>query len=234
MGTSNYNVRLFEGNWIRRLYHNYRFNLVAKIINKNLSESENLRLAEIGCYDARILSYLDKSTINYYGIDRDWESGLTQARKKFFKYQNIKLYNAEKEEELAEFLRNPVDTLISLETFEHLSEEQLNIYINYINKSQPNDCYITIPNELGLVFILKKLFQKFILKSSMGYSPKEFMCQSLGFVDLVQRKEHKGFSYYRMKKLLDDGCPNFDVRFSNIWILRIFTPTILIKMHVVR
>lgn len=230
MSANDYNARLFEGNWIRSLYHNYRFNLVSKIINEKLTEGENLRLAEIGCYDARILSYLDKNIISYCGIDLDWERGLTQARKKFSKYQNIKLYNAEKDEELASFLKQPVDTLISLETFEHLSAEQLKIYVNFINKAHPNNCYITVPNEIGLVFILKKLFQILILKNSVGFSPKEFICQSLGLVNFVQRKEHKGFSYYELKKLLDYECPNFEVKFSHRWIVRVFTPTILIKM----
>ena len=54
---------------------------------------------------------------------------------------------------------------------------------------------MTVPNEKGLVFFFKYLSKKFFFGDSKNYTMREFINATLGRMDNIPRKEHKGFDY---------------------------------------
>lgn len=62
--------------------------------------------------------------------------------------------------------------------------------------------FISVPNEIGLIFILKFLFKRFFNMQPDQYTFMEIINQCLGRVKKVNRNNHKGFSWIELIKIL--------------------------------
>ena len=86
---------------------------------------------------------------------------------------------------------------ISLETLEHLNEEDLEMYLISLKALLVPDSSIlvTVPNEVGLLFVVKTILKKLLYNNSEGYTFREAICQTFGKNKYVKRNQHKGFHW---------------------------------------
>jgi hypothetical protein len=69
---------------------------------------------------------------------------------------------------------------------------------------------VSVPNEKGVIFLLKYIWKSLFLEGSQDYSALEVFWATLSRLDKVHRSEHKGFDWesllgqLRTKFLLDE------------------------------
>ena len=97
------------------------------------------------------------------------------------------------------------DLFVSLETLEHIEPAALDAYLRRVSESLASGgrLLISVPNETGIIFVLKQLNKKVLLEGARKYSAREFLWQTFGRVENVARDEHKGFSWRRLKSHLE-------------------------------
>jgi hypothetical protein len=185
-----YDDRLFSGG-LREKIHLQRFEWL-RLQTKGLSGS----LIEIGCFNARSLQYISFVPDKYLGLDAGWEGGLDEAQTKYPQYSFKKS-------------TDPMDidgnwsVSIALETLEHIPRPE--ILENYIkNLSLKSKLIIaTVPNEIGIIFIIKYMYKLFVYKDKGKYSFLELLNQFFGMSHLVRQDEHHGFDYRSLIKIMD-------------------------------
>jgi hypothetical protein len=175
-----YDERLFSDNFRGNL-HNARFSWL-----RGQSQKFSGSVLELGCHNARSISHLAFVPNQYLGFDADWEGGLAQARKKYPQYEFVKSSSPSE-------LGRTFDLALCLETIEHVSRADVRGYLRMLAKAAPVTLF-SIPNEIGPVFVLKRLAHT-LLRSERQFSAREFFLQSVGRTERVEQINHKGFSY---------------------------------------
>jgi hypothetical protein len=89
---------------------------------------------------------------------------------------------------------------VSLETLEHINDEDLDEYFSVIAKHLNGYFLVTIPNEKGPLFLVKWIIKRIIgdSKDVFTYTWREVLYASIGRLDKVKRIPlgHKGFDYH--------------------------------------
>jgi 2-polyprenyl-3-methyl-5-hydroxy-6-metoxy-1,4-benzoquinol methylase len=187
-----YNERLFAGG-LRKWLHEARF----RWLNSELEKRSVIEAAivELGCFDCRTLRYIPRGYKTYRGFDADWEGGLTLATARVTD-SRVSLHRCQA---LSDFKIGPCNIVISLETMEHLAPNDLPGYLREIaqNLSAHGVALLSIPNETGPIFLAKQIYKAFFLEGARDYTLAETLFQTLGMVSLIERREHKGFSWRR-------------------------------------
>jgi 2-polyprenyl-3-methyl-5-hydroxy-6-metoxy-1,4-benzoquinol methylase len=192
METAGYNERLFSHGFRSRL-HAARFLWCRKTIQDIKVPLRSV--LELGCFDGKTLEYLPTSPGIYDGYDANWEGGVDLGRTKWVGKAGINLHASAS---VAEFLKGNArtyDVSICMETLEHLPREDVPDYLAKLADATSGYLLITVPNELGIVFISKWLCKRLILGSAEPYTLREFVRQTLGQIEFIAHREHKGFSY---------------------------------------
>lgn len=199
---SSYNDKLFSGG-IRGYLHQMRFRWLRKQLRKETDDSYSM--FELGCFDCRSLSYLPKPNA-YVGADADWEGGLQSAKVHFSDIPWADLVVARSVADLAPFTGRSFDYSVALETIEHIPDAVLKGYIEFLARVTRKRLFISVPVEIGPVFLAKHLAKRTISGWESGdtdtYSFMEVIWQTLGKVERVRRFEHKGFSYRKLVETL--------------------------------
>lgn len=198
---ASYNQRLFTGRGLRSWYHLSRFYWLKRHVDVFTGKK---KIIELGCFDGRSLDYISREKIEFYhGYDAGWEGGLGIAlnNKKSEKINFTKAVSA------ADINPNESFNLfIALETLEHLDDSELNHYLTKI-RSQLERNYniiISVPNEIGVLFLVKTILKWVIYRDGNGYTIREVFWQTLGRTEFVKRNEHKGFSHRKLCKVLEE------------------------------
>lgn len=196
--SSNYNQRLFSGGF-RKWLHEARFAWINNICTENNIKTNSV--LELGCFDGRAINYLPKRPENYYGFDANWENGLDQAKELFASFANYHFVEASHPSQL---VTNGIrfDLAISLETIEHIPPEHVDEYLLRISKVLDGMFLVTVPNEKGLLFLVKYLVKKFILGGAEKYTASELLNATLGRMGNVRRNQHKGFDWEELSRSL--------------------------------
>ena len=163
-----------------------------------------ISVLELGCFDGKAIEFLNNPK-KYVGYDANWENGLDLAKEKwkdssnytFFEADTPKGFNPENEK---------FDISVCQETMEHLYSADLREYIQILANSTKQYCFISVPNEQGLFFLIKYLLKRVTQGKGEEYSFKELIYATLGRTDKVTRVEggHKGFDYKKLIKLLSE------------------------------
>jgi hypothetical protein len=173
-----------------------------KIAKYNCSTEKVL---ELGCFDGKTIEFLDRKPLEYEGYDANWEGGLDlgqQIWKDNLGYR-FKLCN-----HIDQF--TPVfdyfDISVCQETAEHLPVIDLEEYIKRLADATKSYCFISVPNEKGLMFLLKHL-TKVITQEKNEQQDVSFMDivnSTFGRLNRVERdvRSHKGFDYKELEKIL--------------------------------
>lgn len=205
--TSAYNRKLFSGG-LRGYLHQMRF----RWLHKNLQEPEDsYSLFELGCFDCRSLQYIPKPK-RYVGADAGWEGGINDAQMTFGKVPWMELVMALSVHDLSKYTNQQFDYSIALETLEHIPDAVLMGYIEFLAKITKKKLLITVPVEIGPVFLAKHLAKITFANLKSGdtdtYTFAEIWWSTLGKTERVRRFEHKGFDY---RKLVEQLRKHFDV-----------------------
>lgn len=201
--TTTYNERLF-GSGLRGLLHRGRYEWVNNAIQThNITTNSVL---ELGCFDGKVIDFLPNRPTRYLGLDANWEGGLDIA---FELWKNFPEYEFRhcNDPKIMELEGELFDISICLETLEHVPSEMIDPYLEHLANGTNNLAFISVPNEIGPVFIMKQL-----IKSLMGegdsYTFSELLNQSVGRVHKVSRNQHKGFSWTVFEKMVAN---HFDI-----------------------
>ena len=187
-----YNERLFTSG-IRAKLHLARYEWLSKKLNTSKFDYDSI--LELGCYDGKVIDYLPKKPMSYLGLDAGWEGGLDIARRKYDGYEFKKCTTPTE----MEFITNGVlyDISICMETLEHLPPHMMDEYLSELKRVTRRFIFITIPNEIGIIFLTKMIVKKIIFLDSISdYSTKEIVYQTIGLTRRVSRNQHKGFNYH--------------------------------------
>ena len=184
--SKDYNSRLFQSG-IRKWFHLQRFTWTSKqLLFGKIPKPKDI--LDFGCFDGRLATYLPDE-INFTGVDANWEGGLDKAMEDFKTAHNRVFINSEQ----LEWKKLKADCITSLETLEHIPEDELEALIQ--NFKQISDTIVvTVPNEVGLLFGIKFVI-KYCFYSPEAYTLKEYFYQLFGLSRRVERDQHKGFNY---------------------------------------
>jgi hypothetical protein len=200
---SNYNQKLFSGG-IRSYLHHLRFHWLQKHL---IPEEPSYTLFELGCFDCRSLHFIAKPK-HYLGVDAGWEGGLEDARLAYRQDPSVELVIAQSVHDLKNYDGRRFDYSIALETLEHMNDSVLRGYVEFLARVTKKRLLITVPVEIGPVFLAKYIAKSMVPKLKNGetesYTLREVIAATRGRVDQVQRYEHKGFDYRLLIKLLSD------------------------------
>jgi len=185
-----YNERLFSGG-IRAKIHYSRFHWLARSLAS--LKCQPRRVLELGCFDGKTINFLPVMPDAYLGLDANWEGGLEIARANWKTHKAFRFVNCVTPDDVPSNER--FDVCICMETLEHVPPEMLERYLAKLSELTESYIFITVPNEKGLVFALKHLFKKVAKGDSLDCTASEFINQTLGRMQKVQRDEHKGFDY---------------------------------------
>ena len=210
-----YSERLFsKKNFIRYFFHTSRFLWLNKKINK--LNIKYLKVIELGCFDGRALDYLPTTPIKYDGFDMNWEGGLDKANHR--KREGITFNYAALPKDLPSSEKPKYELGICMETFEHIPPKLVCPYLEKLSQLINGYLLITVPNEKGVFFLLKRLLKP--KQDELGaykFNFKEYIHILFGRTNMVERNEHKGFDYdhliYDIRKYFDivevDGYPKY-------------------------
>lgn len=235
--TSNsYNNALFNRSFFRRRIHLSRFYWVKNAIIKNGFKFQNI--LEFGCGDGKLINFLPSGYSNYYGLDCNWEGTLDDAKDKYKNAKNIEFTEINDYKDIV-INGKKYDLVICMETLEHIFPELLCIYLMKLAQLTKGYILITVPNEKGIFFLLKRLLKAKL--SHDKYTLMETLNIALGKTNNVERNHHKGFDYdhliYDLKKFFEivkvEGAPfgRFIPRFLCFNICIIAKPLDLTKKN---
>lgn len=199
-----YNVRLFSGG-LRGWIHSARFRWLASVLRRYRHRPR--RVFELGCFDAKTLRYLPGMPELYHGMDANWDGGLTSGRRMWGQLPNVCLSECTSPNHLP----SPdlsFDTVICMETFEHLPPQELDCYLDRLAALTDGLLLITVPNEIGSVFLAKWIMKTALYGNSYRYSFRELAALLFGRTEMVERNQHKGFDYRRLISAIGE---RFDV-----------------------
>lgn len=186
-----YNERLF-GAGLRGWLHQARFRWLSVRLAEHYQRP--VSVVELGCFDAKLLGYLEPMFKRYVGLDANWEGGLDLAKARWAHLKNAAFLVCASPAEMPDGER--FDVGICMETLEHLPVECLDGYLDRLARITRDRLFITVPNEIGVVCLLKQLAKKAVYEGS-PYNWRELALATAGLTWKIQRDEHKGFDYRR-------------------------------------
>ena len=187
-----YNERLFNGG-IRSYFHWARFRWLQQNIRTRGCKTGTM--IEIGCFDGKAIKFLPVAPKRYLGFDANWEGGLDIARKIWREHSNYEFLNASTPGDLQIGPDERFDIAVSMETLEHIPPEMLDEYLDKIAQHLDGLFFVTVPNEKGLVFLLKWAVKRILSRDGYRYTWAELINATLGRMDRVARDQHKGFDF---------------------------------------
>lgn len=200
-----YNERLFSSDFLRAHYHLARFKWAASVIR---GLKPDIKLVELGCFDGKLVDFVEPRLAEYVGFDANWEGGLDLARKKFGSRPEVRLVKADSPDSFDAFADDYFDAAVALETLEHLPPQLLPDFLAQLARVTSGHLIVSVPNELGLVFLFKYAAKRMLYGGSQPYSGREIVAALTGDSDRIARDEHKGFDY---RVLAAQIAEHFDV-----------------------
>lgn len=224
---NSYNERLFEAGGLRSFYHLARFKWVADTVRK--LKLHDLRLVELGCFDGRLFEEIVWAVEEYVGLDANWEGGLALAREKFRNNPSVRLIEAVDPSPLRQFGDGHFTAAASLETIEHIPPQMVDGYLDELARVTDGHFFVTVPNEIGPIFLTKHIAKRILYGDGDGYTLREVAASTLLRPDLVERSEHKGFDYRAIVREISRRFEVVSVEgLASFGLPAIFSPTVAI------
>lgn len=195
-----YNERLFTKG-IRRKLHSARFEWLVKSLLRLGCESDTV--LELGCFDGKVIDYLPNKPTHYRGLDANWEGGLDIAKERWRTEKNYVFKYCTTPEEMG-IAEEKYDISICMETLEHVPPQIVAPYLEKLAEATKEYCFVTVPNEIGIVFFFKHIVKLLLGGDPYNYTLKEFIYETLGNTEKVQRSTHKGFNYNDLVTTISD------------------------------
>ena len=196
MMSDRYNDLLFRGNRARRFLHERRFWwLVDRLRRMNVRHGD---VIEIGCYDAKTVSYLERSGIavsRYVGYEANNEIA-SRAQAHWAARHEVTIMKSTRPADVD--LSNMFDIGICMETLEHLSDELVDGYLKILAHVVHGPVFFTFPVERGAMLVAKQLGYRVFGMNGERLSWRDLLAGALSQTDRIPRHEHRGFDDRRM------------------------------------
>jgi len=197
-----YEERLFTGKGIRSKLHQARFTWVRSVISKEVDFS--LRVFELGCFNGMLIRHIEPKVNRYFGVDANWEGGLDQAMKDFAGNERVSFKEASEPEELSYLASSSFDFSVCLETIEHVPQKHVPGYLEQMARITSGKALISVPVEIGPVFLAKHLVKRLLGYSTDDYSIRDVINSTLCRTGRIERNQHKGFNYSDLLKTVEE------------------------------
>ncbi len=195
-----YNERLFSGG-LRSKLHFARFQwFLSQVTKRNCLTHSVL---ELGCFDGKLIDFLPSMPSRYVGFDANWEGGLDIAKVRWADNPNFFFFQAASPDEMHLKSTDIFSIAVAMETLEHVPPQMIDGFLQKIAEHLEGYFFVTVPNEKGMVFLAKWLAKKLLSKDAETYSITELANATLGRMDLIARREHKGFDYDTLIKIIE-------------------------------
>ncbi len=194
-----YNERLFSG-WLRRRLHLARFFWVAETVTRLQIPLNSV--FELGCFDGKLLDFLPQPPASYLGVDAGWEKGLDAARQRQAGQPSLRFARVIVPDGIPIADNEKFTLAVAMETLEHLSPELCEAYLEKIARHLDGYLLVTVPNEIGPVFLIKWLIKKLFSRDNYNYSLTELVDATLGRTGRIRRHQHKGFDYRELVRTI--------------------------------
>lgn len=195
-----YNERIFSKG-IRQKLHMARFEWLAESLLR--LKCEYRTALELGCYDGKAIDYLPQRPTRYLGLDANWEGGLDIAQDKWANQSNYVFRRCTSPEEMG-IEGEQYDISICMETLEHVLPHMVAPYLERLARATKQYLFVTVPNEIGIVFLLKHITKRLLGGDTGSYTLSELVHETLGNTDKVERWDHKGFNYKNLIVQISD------------------------------
>jgi len=150
----------------------------------------------LGCFDGKLLDFIQPMPQRYVGFDANWEGGLDLAATRAT--PEHRFVKAESPAEM-HFAEDERFTLAAcMETLEHVPPDMVDGYLRKIARHLDGWFFVTVPNEKGAVFLSKWMAKKLLRAGAEPYTLPELINATLGRTERVARREHKGFDWHML------------------------------------
>ena len=201
-----YNERLFSGAGLRNYYHLARYRWLRKRLTEH--SPQPLKIIELGCFDGKAVHFIPHPIERYVGLDAGWENGLEMGRNAFAGRPEISLVRALDADAIADYDNGEFNVAIALETLEHIPTQTMRGYLAEVARVTNGPFFVSVPNEMGPVFLAKYLAKRLRYGAYDQYSFREAVAATLRRPEKIERAEHKGFDY---RALIGDLREHFHV-----------------------
>lgn len=195
-----YNERLFSGG-IRSRLHLARFHWFADAVNRLGCPTDSI--LELGCFDGKILDFFKTPPTRYVGLDANWEGGLDKARARWANRAGCSFFKVTSPEEIQLKDSYIFQLAVAMETLEHVPPAMVDGYLRIISAHLDGYLFVTVPNEMGPVFLLKWLAKRILNGDAHEFSFAELANSTLCRTHKVPRRQHKGFDYRSLLAEID-------------------------------
>jgi 2-polyprenyl-3-methyl-5-hydroxy-6-metoxy-1,4-benzoquinol methylase len=202
-----YNERLFSSGF-RKQFHVARFHWLAKSLTK--LNCQYTSVLELGSFDGKVIDYLPVKPLRYLGLDANWEGGIAIARERWKHEPNFTFRECHTPEDMR-LNGEQFDISICMDTLEHVPPHLVEAYLDELSRATTAYIFISAPNEKGIVFFGKYLIKKLFGGDVKPYTVSEFINATLGRMDKVERREHKGFDYAVLLQSISKYFEIYDV-----------------------
>jgi hypothetical protein len=186
-----YNDSLFNGNRARRFLHERRFWwLVDRLRRLNIRRAG---IIEIGCYDAKTISYLERSGIavnRYVGYEAD-DDILDWVKAQWAERPEVAIMKSKSSSDID--LSATFDVGICMETLEHLPDQHVDGYLQLLARVVRGPVFFTIPVERGAMLVAKQLGYRALGMYGDRLSWRDLVAGALSQTGKIPRHEHTGF-----------------------------------------
>jgi hypothetical protein len=181
-------------------------------------KTKSASILELGCHDARSLSFVPVQVHRYVGLDAGWQSGwngdkpygLEAGRVRLKGNDNFEVRQSKTPRDI-DLLPETFDIALVLETFEYLEPSALEPYIAALAGKVHDNGFLltTMPNEKGIPLLVKALAAKMAGIRRSEYSAAQFVHAVMGRMDRVPRgvRGRKGFDYDQVAGILAKYFP---------------------------
>jgi hypothetical protein len=191
-----YNDSLFHGNRARRFLHERRFWwLIDRLRRLGIRRAD---LIEIGCYDAKTISYLERGGVavnRYVGYEAESDVA-SMAQRQWSARPEITIVRSTSPADID--LSSTFDLGICMETLEHLPDELVDGYLQALARVVRGPVFFTIPVERGAMMLAKQLGYRIFGMYGERLSWRDLVNGALSQTDRIQRHEHRGFDDRQM------------------------------------
>ena len=198
-----YNKRLFSGGLRGRL-HWARFVWLKESLTRWNVDCNSV--LELGCFDGKVIDFLSPKPERYLGLDANWEGGLDTAIERWAE-TTYEFRYCEHPDQM-QLNGEQFNLTLAMETMEHISPPLMDLYFKELAAVTRHCLIITVPNEIGPIFLLKFLTKRLAGGDLQHYSFIEIINQTLGRAHRVRRNQHKGFDF---RRFVESVRHHFDV-----------------------
>jgi SAM-dependent methyltransferase len=177
-------------------------------------------IVEIGCYDAKTITYLERGGIavnRYVGYEAN-AAIFDAVQANWAARPEVAIVKSTSPSDIDRSCT--FDVGICMETLEHLPDEHVDGYLQLLARVVRGPVFFTIPVERGAMLVAKQLGYRALVMYGDRLSWRDLLAGALSQTDRIPRHEHAGFDD---RQMIERIARYFDVTESSGLFVPYFT-----------